>query len=327
MKLTVSAPPHIHKNISIKRIMFTVSLALVPAFCWSIYLFGWRALWIVIVSCVSAIVTEAFAQTVMRRKRTILDGSALLTGLLLAFNLPVNSPLWLPVVGSLFAILVIKQAFGGLGSNFINPALAGRAFLMACWPEIMTNRWSTPIIGTMSGIESVTDATPLGVLKIYSDNPLMLSQLGSTKTLFNLFVGFRGGCLGETSALFLLVGGLFLIVLKYIDWRIPLSYIGSVGILMEIFYLFGITKANGLFHILAGGLFLGAFFMATDYVTSPITHKGRVFFGLGCGIITVLIRIWGGYPEGVCYSILLMNCFVPMIDKSIRPRKFGEKGG
>lgn len=324
MKLIVSASPHIHKNISIKRIMYTVSLSLVPVFGWAIYLFGVRVLWIVIISCISAIATEALAQLMMRRKFTIWDGSALLTGLLLAFNLPVKSPLWVPMVGSLFAILVAKQAFGGLGCNFINPALAGRAFLMASWPEIMTHRWSTPIVGTMSGISAVTEATPLGVLKIHSNVPVVVNQLGSNKMLFNLFFGFHGGCLGETSALLILIGGLFLIIIKYIDWRIPLSYIGTVGVLMEILHLLGVTKVDGLFHILAGGLFLGAFFMATDYVTSPITHKGRWIFGVCCGVITVLIRVWGGYPEGVCYSILLMNCFVPLIDRSIRPRKLGE---
>lgn len=324
MKLTVSAPPHIHKNISINRIMFTVLLALVPSFCWAIYLFGFRVLWLVIISCISAITTEALAQIILKRKLSICDGSALLTGLLLSFTLPVKSPLWVPAVGSLFAILVVKQAFGGLGHNLINPALAGRAFLMAVWPEIMMERWSPPSIGSISGINAITSATPLNVLKTYSSNPMVVNQLNSPEVLINLFFGFRGGCLGETSTLLLLLGGLFLIIIKYIDWCIPLSYIGSVGILMQILYLLGIIKVTGLFHILTGGLFLGAFFMATDYVTSPITHKGKCLFGIGCGIITVLIRLFGVFPEGVCYSILLMNCFVPLIDRSIKPRKLCE---
>jgi len=192
----------------------------------------------------------------------------------------------------------------------------------------MTGTWSSPVrpaLATQSGLSAITNATPLNALKLYSGNPIVLNQFNSNRVLTNLFFGPVGGCLGETSALLLLIGGLFLIAIKYIDWRIPLFYIGTVGILMQVFYLAGITQANGIFHILSGGLFLGAFFMATDYVTSPITHKGRVIFGLGCGIITVLIRLWGGYPEGVCYSILLMNCITPLIDNIIRPKRLGSK--
>jgi electron transport complex protein RnfD len=261
----------------------------------------------------------------MRRKLTIWDGSALLTGLLVAFNLPVKAPFWIPLVGSLFAILVAKQVFGGLGCNFINPALAGRAFLMASWPGIMTHKWSAPFSGTMSGIDALTNATPLGVLAKCSGNTAAIIELASHKTAAKLFLGIHGGCLGETSALLLLIGGAVLIAMKYIDWRIPLSYIGTVGVLMGIFHSLGVTSGDAIFHIFAGGLFLGAFFMATDYVTSPITHKGRWIFGVGCGVITVLIRLWGGYPEGVSYAILLMNCLVPLIDKKIIPRKLGEK--
>lgn len=324
MKLTVSVSPHIHRDVSARRIMYTVVLALLPALFGAIYLFGFRVLWLVIIACGASIATEALAQRLMRRKLTIWDGSAVLTGLLLAFNIPVNSPFWLPAVGSFFAILVAKQAFGGLGSNFINPALAGRAFLMASWPEIMTHHWSTPRIGTMSGIQALTTATPLAMVKTYSANPLVVRELSSNKTLLNLFFGTHGGALGETSSLLLLIGGAVLIAIKYIDWRIPLSYIGTVLVLMEAFHLIGLTPVDGLFHILVGGLFLGAFFMATDYVTSPMTHPGRWVFGIGCGVITVLIRLWGGYPEGVCYSILLMNCLVPLIDRSIRLKKLGE---
>ncbi|MBI4723335.1 MAG: RnfABCDGE type electron transport complex subunit D [Candidatus Stahlbacteria bacterium] len=271
MKLIVSAPPHIHKNISISRIMYTVVLALVPTLCWAVYLFGLPVLYIVIISCVSAIATEALAQIIMKRKITALDGSALLTGLLLAFILPPNSPFWLPVIGSVFAILIVKQVFGGLGCNLINPALAGRALLVILAPKIMSN---TPIIGNI---------------------------LLDTK------------CISEVAVL--LIGGLFLIKIKYIDWRIPLAYIGTVGILTEVFYLLGITKINGLFHILVGGLVLGAFFMATDYVTSPITRKGRCIFGIGCGIITAILRIWLPFLDGMCYAILVMNCLVPLIDR------------
>ncbi|MCK4352938.1 RnfABCDGE type electron transport complex subunit D [candidate division WOR-3 bacterium] len=328
MKLTISVSPHIRRDISVKRIMYTVSLALIPALGGAIYFFGLRALYLTLISCASAILAEAFAQRIMKRKITIFDGSALLTGILLAFNLPVGSPFWIPVVGSAFAILVAKQAFGGLGYNFINPALAGRAFLMASWPTIMTAKWSAPVLplgATQSGISAITNATPLGVIDLYANNSIAISQLASNNTLTKLFFGSVGGCLGETSVLLLLIGGIFLIAIKYIDWRIPFSYIGTVGILMQILYKFGITPADGIFHILAGGLFLGAIFMATDYVTSPITHKGRWIFGAGCGIITIVIRIWGGYPEGVCYAILLMNCLTPLIDKVVKPKKLGEK--
>ena len=325
MKLTASVSPHIHKNISTKRIMYTVILALTPAFLGAIYFFGIRVLWLVIISCAGAIAAEALAHRIRKKKLTIWDGSALLTGILLAFNIPVNAPFWIPLVGSFFAILVAKQAFGGLGYNIWNPALAGRAFLMASWPEIMTNKWSAPASGTMSGIQAITNATPLTILKIGTADPVALSQFGSNKSILNLFLGAQGGCLGETSALLLLIGGIALIAIKYIDWRIPLSYIGTVGILMGIFHLAGVTPVDGIFHILIGGLFLGAFFMATDYITSPITHRGRWIFGIGCGVITVLIRLWGGYPEGVCYSILLMNCLTPLIDRTIRPKKLGEQ--
>jgi len=325
MKLTVSVSPHIHKDISVKRIMYTVILALAPAFLGAIYFFGVRVFLLVLLSCAGAIGTEALALRIRKKKLTIWDGSALLTGLLLAFNIPVNSPFWVPLVGSFFAILVAKQVFGGLGYNFINPALAGRAFLMASWPEIMTHKWSPPCVGTISGIEAITNATPLTILKTGAVDPVAISQFGSNKSILNLFLGAQGGCLGETSSLLILIGGIALIAMKYIDWRIPLSYIGTVGILMEVFHLAGVTPVNGIFHILVGGLFLGAFFMATDYVTSPITHRGRWIFGVGCGVITVLIRLWGGYPEGVCYSILLMNLLTPLIDRTIKPRKLGEK--
>lgn len=328
MKLTVSVSPHIRKDISIKRIMYAVCGALLPALAGSIYLFGLRVLYITLISCVSAIFAEFIAQSLMRRKLTIFDGSALLTGLLLAFNLPVNVPLWVPAIGSGFAILVAKQVFGGLGYNFINPALAGRAFLVASWPGIMTGMWSPPIRtigGTPSGIAAITSATPLNLLKLHFGEPEVARQLHSIESLKQLFLGNVGGCLGETSVLLLLIGGIFLIAIKYIDWRIPLAYIGTVGVLTHLLYMAGITHANGLFHILAGGLFLGAFFMATDYVTSPITHKGRIIFGVGCGVITVIIRLWGGYPEGVCYSILLMNCVTPLIDRMVRPKIFGKK--
>lgn len=310
MKLVVSFSPHIHRNISIPRIMYTVVLALMPIFIWAVYLFGIRLLLLVLIACVTACVTEAVLQVLMKKKRTCLDGSAILTGILLAFNIPVQSPYWVPVIGSVFAVSIAKQAFGGLGYNFINPALAGRAFLTVSWPQIMTG--------------AKTTANPLYILQAGSMNTAVLPKLNSEQTIFNLLFGFHGSSVAESSALFVLAGGVFLILMKYIDWRIPFSYIMTVGIIMQILFLAGITQFNGAFHILAGGLFLGAFFMATDYVTSPITKQGKWFFGIGCGIMTVIIRLWGAYPDGVCYSILLMNCFNLVIERNIKAFKLKE---
>ncbi len=331
----VSVSPHIRWRKTTSRIMWLVVIALLPAFAGSIYFFGLRALYLTLIACASAQFSEWLCLWV-RRKKITFDGSAILTGILLAFNIPPKSPWWLPAVGSAFAIIIAKQLFGGLGFNILNPALAGRAFLMASWPLIMTKEWMTPLRpagSTMSGLpqmqispkytQIITSATPLKVLKLHSNIPAIAKNLNSLNTIKALFIGNVGGSLGETSALLLLIGGLFLIFTKIIDWRIPLGYIGTVFGFTGILYLTGVTKATPLFHILSGGLFLGAFFMATDYVTSPVTKKGRWLFAIGCGIITVIIRLWGGYPEGVCYSILLMNCVTPLLDRSTRPRRFG----
>ncbi len=334
-KLTLSASPHIRKDISTSRIMYSVIFSLFPVLFGAVYFFGMRVVFITLSACASALVTEYLAQKIMRRKITIFDGSAILTGILLAFNLPVNVPLFIPIVGSFFAILVVKQVFGGLGYNFINPALAGRAFLMASWPSIMTGKWTAPIrpVGsTISGIplsfsnlDAVTNATPLNILKNYPQIETLIDGLNSTVCLKSLFLGNVGGCIGETSVILLLIGGIFLIIKGYIDWRIPFGYIGTVLVFSTIFYYTGITKACPIFHILSGGLFLGALFMATDYVTSPITQEGRWIFAVGCGLITIAIRLLGGYPEGVSYSILFMNCFTPLIDRTVKPRRFGQK--
>ncbi|GFP23379.1 Na+-translocating ferredoxin:NAD+ oxidoreductase subunit D, partial [Candidatus Hakubella thermalkaliphila] len=237
---------------------------------------------------------------IMGRKFTM-DGSAILTGLLLALSLPPTVPIWMPVVGAAFGIAIGKCVFGGLGHNIFNPALVGRVFLATSWPVMMT-RWVTPF-------EAVTTATPLALWK--AEKIYVPAR--------DLFFGNIGGSIGETSALAILVGGIFLIVMRYIDWRTPLSYMGTVGLMM---WLLG---EDPIFHALAGGLLLGAFFMATDYVTTPLTKKGKVIFGLGAGIIVVLIRMVGGYPEGVAFSILLMNAFTPLIDQVTKPRVYGTK--
>ncbi len=321
--LVVSASPHITSKHKTSTAMRVVIAALLPALAYATYLFGLRVLFVTLVSVAAAVGCEALMQRMLGRKITVTDGSAILTGLLLAFNLPPGVPWWLPAAGSAFAIIFAKQLFGGLGYNFINPALAGRAFLMASWPSLMTKEWLAPVGGTLSGIDGVTAATPLSLLKNpanYGDPQLLIRQLSDFETVRNVFFGKIGGCIGETSALLLLIGGLFLIFLKIIDYRIVIGYLGSFALLAWLLP----TQGSVLFHLFAGGLFLGAFFMATDWVTSPVTRKGRWIFGIGCGVITIIIRVWGGYPEGVSYSILLMNVFTPFIDKLTKERVFGE---
>lgn len=322
--LMVSASPHIQAKINIDWAMRMVIIALLPTFFFSIYLFGWRVLFITFLSIGTSIGCEAAAQRMLGRKITITDASAVLTGLLLAFNLPPGVPFWVPVVGSAFAIIFAKQVFGGLGYNFINPALAGRAFLMASWPWLMISKWTAPIGGTISGVDTITSATPLSLLKNpanYGDPEVIISHLNESLTIKNLFIGKVGGCIGETSVLLLLIGGLFLIIIGVVDYRIVVGYLGSFTILALVLP----SKANILFQLFSGGLFLGAFFMATDWVTSPVTKKGRWIFGIGCGILTIVIRLWGSYPEGVGYSILLMNVFTPLLDQLSKPRVFGTK--
>jgi electron transport complex protein RnfD len=299
--LKVAPSPHLRKDTSVKKIMLLVILTLMPTTIAGIYFFGYHALWVIILSILSAEITEFLALKI-QKKDFVLDGSAIITGLLLALVLPPTVPLWVPIVGSFFAIAIAKHAFGGLGQNIFNPALAGRAFLMICWPVLMT-RWVTPF-------DAVTTATPLAALKMH--NTFIASNL-------DLFLGNIAGCIGETSALAILIGGIVLIALKVIDWRTPLSIIGTVFILM----LF--LGQDPIFHILAGGLMLGAFFMATDYVTTPITGWGRVAFGIGAGLLIVVFRLWSGMPEGVCYSILIMNGFTPLIDRYIKPLPLGVK--
>jgi electron transport complex protein RnfD len=321
--LVVSASPHIRSKNRTERAMRVVTITLLPALIFATYLFGLRVLVITVISILAAVGSEALLQRMLGKRITITDGSAVLTGLLLAFNLPPGVPWWVPAVGSAFAIIFAKQLFGGLGYNFINPALAGRAFLMASWPSLMTKEWLAPIGGTLSGIDGISAATPLSLLKNpanYGNAELIIKHLNSWETIRNLFFGNIGGCIGETSVLFLLLGGLFLVFVRIVDYRIVVGYLGSFAVLAWVLP----TKGSVPFHLFAGGLILGAFFMATDWVTSPVTRKGRWIFGVGCGVITIIIRIWGGYPEGVSYSILLMNVFTPLIDRLTKERIFGE---
>lgn len=299
-ELIVSPSPHIRSDISIERIMYSVILALMPATACGVYFFGPPALLLITVCILSAVMTEYGALRLMGRE-FVMDGSAVITGLLLALCLPPRLPWWMAALGASFAIAFAKCAFGGLGQNIFNPALVGRTFLMASWPVAMTT-WVSPY-------DAVTTATPLGLWKM---------QRIATPAL-SLALGTVGGCIGETSALAILIGGLYLILKRYIDWRTPLTYIGTVGMLMLL------LGEDPIFHILAGGLFLGAFFMATDYVTTPLTKEGRIIFGIGAGLIVVVIRLIGGYPEGVAFSILLMNAFTPLIDRHVKPRVYGTK--
>ncbi|HOD55079.1 MAG TPA: RnfABCDGE type electron transport complex subunit D [Candidatus Cloacimonadota bacterium] len=348
-KIIVSSSPHLHDRSSVKYVMWNVVIALLPALIAGIIHFGYKALTITIYSAVAAVVTEALIQKFRKKEITVNDGSAVLTGMLVAFNIHADSPWWLGVVGSIFAISIGKHVFGGLGFNIVNPALLGRAFLLASWPTLVTSGWVPSNLGNTSGLniqnlpaqaqQLVTSATPLGVAKMMRNADIVntigvdnahnvFSHLTDYSTLMNLFWGNIGGCIGEVSAFALLIGALYLLMLHIIEWRIPVFYIGTVFVLTYIFGgldgIFSATIALPLFHILAGGLFLGAFFMATDMVTSPVTKKGRIIFGIGAGIICVVIRLIGGYPEGVSYSILIMNLFVPLIDRYTMPRAFGE---
>jgi electron transport complex protein RnfD len=292
--------------------MGDVVIALLPASAGAVYFFGFRALTIILISIVTAVAAEALCQYLMGREITIKDYSAVVTGLLLALNFPVSVPYWIPVIGSAFAIIIVKQLFGGLGQNFMNPALAARAFLVASWPAIMT-RWTAP--GT-AVVDLVTTATPLAILKGNAPGPLPL--------LGDIFIGNIGGCLGETSAALLILGALYLLYKEIISWRIPATFIGTVALFTWIFGGDAYFTGKFLYHIFAGGLILGAFYMATDYSSSPITRKGQLIYGMGCGLITAVIRIYGGLPEGVTFSILIMNSAGPLIEKYTIPRVFGE---
>lgn len=337
----VSSSPHLYDKDTVQKIMLMVVLAMLPALGGAYYFFGFRALWVVIAAVVSCVATEAVVQKLMKKPVTVNDWSAVVTGILLAYNLPAKIPLWMTVLGGVFAIAIAKQAFGGLGFNPVNPALAARAFMLASWPVKMTVFSTSPKGGTLSGttVEMFSGATPLNALKQSIDivkhaNEFAVEKvIGANQTILglkasytNLFFGKVGGCLGETSAFLLLLGAAFLMYRRIIGWRIPFTYVATVAILTWIFGgPTGLFSGDPIFHIFAGGLILGAFYMATDMVTSPITPKGQVYFALGCGVLTVLIRLIGGYPEGVSYSILLMNLTVPLLDRYTKPRILGER--
>jgi electron transport complex protein RnfD len=323
-QLIISSSPHIYSNVTVSRMMWSVVIALSPALIGSVYFFGFRTLLVIGSSILSAAFFEILVEFLLHRKITINDGSAVITGILLAFNLPPNIPIWIPIIGSGFAVIIVKQIFGGLGNNFVNPALAARAFLMVSWPKLMTINWLAPKLGSLAGYDAVTQATPLSLAKNLG-SPETFQSLNSWPVIKNLIIGLRGGCIGETSVILLLCGAVYLIIKGYLKFRIPLAYIITILVFSFIFYMIKLSPISPIFHLLAGGLILGAFFMATDPVTTPMSNKGQWIFGIGCGIITMLIRLWGGYPEGVSYSILLMYVATPLIDRYTKPKVFGYK--
>lgn len=305
-ELILSGSPHIKSSQKTSRIMLDVVIALIPACIAAVYFFGAGCLMTIALCIISAVGCEAAVQYFTKKAVTISDLSAVVTGLLLALNLPPNVPWYIPVCGSAFAIIIVKQCFGGLGHNFMNPALAARCFLLISWPVAMTT-----FVAPFAGVDAVASATPLGILKEGGD---------AIPGLFDMFIGKVGGSMGETSVLALLIGGVYLLIRRVISWRIPLTYLGTVA----IFTLCTGQPAMVLFELFAGGLMLGAFFMATDYVSSPSSPKAQLVFGIGCGVVTMVVRLWGGYPEGVSFSILFMNLLTPLLDKALRPKVFGE---
>lgn len=310
--IQLSSSPHISSGLKTRHVMWLVVLSMLPEAVYGVILFGIPALLTILASVAAAVASEFLFNKITKKRQSAGDGSAVITGLLLALVLPPTLPLWQTILGAAFAIIVAKQLFGGLGSNVWNPALTGRAFLVASFPAAMGNAWITPlpdatssatILSTLKQADALTSATPVGV---------------SAPDYLALFLGRQAGCIGESSILLILISALFLISTKLVDWRTPVFMVGTFALLMFI------SGGDVLAHVLSGGLVFGAVFMATDYVTSPITAPGRMIFGAGCGLLTFLIRKFGGYPEGVMFSILIMNSIVPFLNK-ITPRKYGYK--
>ncbi|MCU0662499.1 MAG: RnfABCDGE type electron transport complex subunit D [Myxococcota bacterium] len=338
-KLFVSSSPHVHGQVSTPAIMWTVVLSLLPATLWSFYLFGLPAVTVVLGTVALTAALEAISNKVAGGPLALRDGSAVLTGLLLALTLPPGLPLWMCGAGAFVSVVVAKAFFGGLGQNLFNPAMTGRVFLLIAFPAAMT-KWLVPrgtgesLLGhpvtaydtagklvelTSAKVDAITAATPLGLLCEKGAGAVAAIQNSP-----DLFIGQLNGSLGETSAAFLLLGGLFLLVRRIITWHIPVAYIGTVAVIAAITHAVDPAQyASVAFHVFTGGLMIGAFFMATDYVTSPMYPMGKLIFGVGCGVLTMVIRLWGGYPEGVSFAVLLLNACVPIIDNATRPKKFG----
>ena len=322
--LTVSSSPNVHSDDSTRKIMHRVVYAMIPALIWSVFVFGIDALRVTLISVAACLAFEYLIQKyLMKITPSVTDGSALVTGILLAFNVPAGIPWWIIVIGSLAAIGIGKLSFGGLGSNIFNPALVGRVFLLISFPVQMT-AWP---VNRQSEVDTVTSATPLGIIKEGLTNGTPVSELvPDLPATSDMLLGNIGGSLGEISALLIILGGLYMLFKKVITWHIPVSIIASVGIIAAIFW--GVdpqSYVNPVYHLLTGGLMLGAIFMATDMVSSPMTPKGQIIYGVGIGVITISIRLFGAYPEGISFAILIMNAFTPLINTYVKPKRFGGK--
>ena len=321
LKLIATSNPHIRGSETTRSIMLDVIIAMLPALIWGIFKFGLEALILTAVSVIGCVFFEWAYRTLMKKPQSAGDLSAVVTGMLLSFVCPPSTPLWMILIGDFFAIIVVKQLFGGIGKNFVNPALAGRAFLLGSYAGVMTT-WvdpaanKAPLFGGVA--DAVTTATPLAIMKSGD-----MAGLTSTYSIRDMFLGNIPGSMGEISALMVLIGGVYLIARKVINWHTPVSYIATVAVLTFLFPKYGSGVEWMLYSIFGGGLMLGAFFMATDYAPSPVTKKGQVIFGIGCGLFTVFIRYFGSYNEGVCYSIMVMNLCVALIDKYTKPTRFG----
>jgi electron transport complex protein RnfD len=325
--LNVSPSPHQQSPETTRKLMYGVVIALLPALAASIYYFGMGAIIVTLTSVLSCVAVEYLIQRfILKVKPSISDGSAVVTGLLLAFNVPSNLPVHIIVIGAIIAIGVAKMTFGGLGNNPFNPALVGRVFLLISFPVQMTS-WPVPAGFKTGFTDAVTGATPLGMLSEGVKNGEAVSAImDKIPSHMQLFYGRMGGSMGEVAAVALIIGGIYLLWKKIITWHIPVSILVTVALFTGILWMADPAKfADPLFHLLTGGLMLGAIYMATDYVTSPMTHKGMIIYGIGIGVITVLIRTWGAYPEGVSFAVLIMNAFVPLLNMYIKPRRFGKE--
>lgn len=325
--LVISPSPHVHSGDSVNKNMVGVILALVPALLASLWFFGVGALVVTLTSVAACMLFEWLIQKfLLKTAPSLSDGSAAVTGLLLAFNLPTNLPLGIIIIGAAVAIGIGKMSFGGLGNNPFNPALVGRVFLLISFPVQMTT-WPVPLVSRFQYLDATTGATPLSVIKegLYSGQPLS-DLMGEIPSYIHLFLGQMGGSAGEAAGIALIIGGLFMLWRKIITWHIPVSILVTIAAFTGLLHWIDPqTNATPLFHLLTGGVLLGAIFMATDYVSSPMSNKGMLLYGFGIGLITVLIRVYGAYPEGVSFAILIMNGFTPLIDRYMKPRRFGEK--
>lgn len=326
--LNVSGSPHVYTDNSVRKIMYGVVYAMLPALLVSVYFFGLDAIRVTVLSVVLCLLVEYLIQKyILRTEVTITDGSAMITGILLAFNVPSNLPWWIILIGAIVSIGIGKMSFGGLGKNIFNPALVGRVFLLISFPVQMTS-WPVPKpLGGTALTDAVTGPTPLGILKegLAAGRTVQDIMPELPNYVQQMMVGFQGGSLGEVSAFALILGALYMLIKKIITWHTPGAYIGSVVVFSGILWLVDPTMyVDPLFHLISGGMMLGVFYMATDMVSSPMSAKGQLIFGAGAGILTILIRVFGAYPEGVSFAILIMNAFVPIIDRAFKPKRFGE---